>query len=448
MLFTVWFIVVGALLIVMALFSSILKRLPLTSAMFYLAVGLVLGPLGVGLIMVEPVAQAAVLERITEVVVLISLFTAGLKLRTPFSRQRWWLPLRLAVVSMLVTIAAVTLVGVALLGLPIGVAVLLGAVLAPTDPVLASDVQVEDPGDQDKLRFSLTGEAGLNDGTAFPFVMLGLGLMGLHELGSFGWRWVAVDVIWATAVGLAVGAGLGALVGRLVVYLRRTYRQALGFDDFLALGLTVLAYGVALLVKGYGFLAVFAAGLALARVGRRETDSQELNEIKQAAEMGRSEEVATDPEKAPTYMAQAALGFNEQIERIAEVGVVLLLGGMLMFTKIPAEAIWFVPLLFLIIRPVAVYVGLFQSRLQNKQRGLVAWFGVRGVGSIYYLMYALHHGVPDELGQRLTGLTFAVVVTSIVVHGVSVTPLMRWYRRSSEHRREAYAAKGSTEMAE
>src|SRR5919206_497446 len=134
---------------------------------------------------------------LTPSAVLISLFTAGLKLRTALTDHRWRLPVRLAVESMIVTVGLITLVGVVGLGLPLGAAVLLGAILAPTDPVLASDVQVEGPTDQDRLRFGLTGEAGLNDGTAFPFVMLGLGLIGLHELGQAGWRWFAVDVVWA-----------------------------------------------------------------------------------------------------------------------------------------------------------------------------------------------------------------------------------------------------------
>lgn len=190
--FGLLFVIIGLLLVVMALSATVLKRLPLTTAILYLAVGLVLGPFVSGLIQVDPLEHAALLERFTEVVVLISLFTAGLKLRLPFSDAGWRLPLRLAVLSMSITVGLVTLVGVYGLGLPLGAAVLLGAILAPTDPVLASDVQTENPWDRDRLRFSLTGEAGLNDGAAFPFVMLGLGLLGLHEIGEDGWRWLAV----------------------------------------------------------------------------------------------------------------------------------------------------------------------------------------------------------------------------------------------------------------
>src|SRR5918911_2446533 len=233
MMFNLWFAIVGALLIFMALSRSVLLRLPLTTALVYLATGAVLGPLGFGLLSLDPLRDAGLLERLTEVAVLISLFTAGLQLRVPLSHKHWRLPLRLASVSMLVTVLLVAAVGVLGLGLPLGAAVLLGAVLAPTDPVLASDVTVESPIDQDRLRFSLTGEAGMNDGSAFPLVMLGLGLLELHELGPMGLRWLAVDVIWAVVGGLAIGGLLGTLVGHLVLYLRRAHREAVGLDDFL-----------------------------------------------------------------------------------------------------------------------------------------------------------------------------------------------------------------------
>ena len=211
--FSLWFVVAGLLLTLMALASSLLRRLPLSTAQLYLAVGVGIGPLGIGLLTVDPIKQAALLERLAEVAVILSLFAAGLKLRTPLHDGRWRLPLRLATISMTLTVGLVALAGWFLLGLPLGAAILLGAVLAPTDPVLASDVQIEQPDDRDRLRFSLTGEAGFNDGAAFPFVMLGLGLLGLHELGSYGWKWVAVDVVWAVLGGVLVGALLGLAVG-------------------------------------------------------------------------------------------------------------------------------------------------------------------------------------------------------------------------------------------
>jgi NhaP-type Na+/H+ or K+/H+ antiporter len=307
--------------------------------------------------------------------------------------------------------------------------------------VLASDVQVEHAWDGDRLRFSLTGEAGLNDGAAFPFVMLGLGLLGLHELGEFGWRWLAIDVVWAVAAGLGLGWLLGMLVGRLVLYLRRTHREAVGLDDFLALGLIGLAYGAALFVHAYGFLAVFAAGLALRVIERESTGERPPADVKALASTGGQEEAATDSEKAPAYLAQAVLGFNEQLERIAEVAIVVLLGAMLLNHGLPTEALWFAPLLFLVIRPVAVWLGLLGSPVSPIQRRLIAWFGIRGVGSLYYLSYAIVHGLPPALAERLTGLTLALVATSIVVHGISVTPLMDLYARRGAGWRRSVGAR-------
>lgn len=427
----VWFVVVGLLFVGMALARSVVQRLPLSTAMLYLAAGFALGPHGAGLLDVDIYAQSGVWERVTEVAVLVSLFAAGLKLRVPFSDRRWVLPVRLATVSMTLTVALVALAGVTAMGLSWGAAILLGALLAPTDPVLASDVQVTEPTDRDRLRFGLTGEAGLNDGTAFPFVMLGLGLLGLHELGEGGWRWLAVDVVWAVAAGLGTGAVLGTLVGRLVLYLRSVHREGVGLDDFLALGLIALAYGAALLLKGYGFLAVFAAGLALRRIERRSTGGDAPPEdVVVAGAAAEAEKVATDPEKAPAYMAQAALGFTEQLERIGELAVVLLLGGMLSWSFLPPDALWFIPLLFLVIRPLSVFVGLIGDSATHPQRRLIAWFGIRGIGSVYYLTYAMQHGLPETLARQLAALVLATVAVSAIVHGISVTPLMKRYARS------------------
>jgi sodium/hydrogen antiporter len=435
MTFTLGFLIAGGLLIFMALAGSVLKRLPLSTAMVYLAVGLGLSPLGLGLIDLDIVRDAALIERVAEVAVLISLFSAGLKLRVPLLEGRWRLPGRLAFGAMILTVGLIALVGVAGLGLPLGAAILLGGILAPTDPVLAADVQVEHPGDRDRLRFSLTGEAALNDGSAGPFVMLGLGLLGLHELGTYGWRWLAIDVAWAVVGGLAIGWLLGMLVGRLVLYLRRKHKEAVGLDDFLGLGLVALSYAAALLIHTYGFLAVFAAGLALRRIEMQSTATQDIAQDAaprfQAAAVApdHADQLATDPDHAPAYMAQAVLGFNEQLERIGEVAVVVLVGGLLAASPPPSEALWFVPLLFFVIRPVAVGLGLVGSHSSGAQRRLIAWFGIRGVGSVYYLAYAAQHGLDPALAERIAALVLTVVAVSIVVHGISVTPLMRRYRR-------------------
>jgi NhaP-type Na+/H+ or K+/H+ antiporter len=367
--------------------------------------------------------------------VLISLFAVGLKLGLPLSNKGWRLPVRLAIVSMTITVALIAAIGILGLGLSLGAAILLGAILAPTDPVLASDVQVLEANDRDRLRFSLTGEGGLNDGAAFPFVMLGLGLLGLHDLGAGGWRWLAVDVLWAIAGGLLIGGVLGALIGRLVVYLRSRHQESVGLDEFLALGLIALAYGVAVLSFTSGFLAVFAAGLALQRVKEQPRENANSAILETGLQSTQANEaLATDSEYASAYMMQEVRGFNEQLERIAEVAVVLVIGAMLSYTYLPDDATWFVLLLLLVVRPMSVWLGLLGAPVSRDQRFLISWFGIRGIGSIYYLMYAINQGLPRALAEEIIALTLTVVAVSIVLHGISVTPLMDIYARKKTWR--------------
>ena len=343
---------------------------------------------------------------------------------------------------MTLTIALVALAGYFWLGLSLGAAVLLGAFLAPTDPVLASDVQTRHPQDFDELRFSLTGEAGFNDGSAFPFVMLGLGLLGLHELGDWGWRWVAVDVIWATIGGLAIGAALGWLMARLVIYLRQQKQQAVGTDDFIALGLIAGSYGLAILLHSYGFLAVFAAGLALRHTERRFSEGQPQDEEAAGDEKLEvpeddeeveelEERLATDSRRAPHFMARRTMQFSESLENIGELVLVVWLGGMIAAQTWDGRALWLAPLLFFVLRPLAVYAGLWGDRNTGVSRPFIAWFGTRGIGSLYYLFYAIEHDLPRETATELIALVFPIVVISIVLHGLSVTPLINLYDKRS-----------------
>ncbi len=432
--FAVWSVLAGLLLVLMALASTVLARLPLSTAMLYLGVGVAVSPVGLDLAAATVPTEALLLERLTEVVVLVSLFTAGLKMSAGLDDRSWLLPLRLATVSMLVTVACITLIGWGLLGLPLGAAVLLGAVLAPTDPVLASEVQLHEPGDRDRLRFALTGEGGLNDGTAFPLVMLGLGLLGLHDLGAGGWRWLVVDLAWAVAAGLGTGAVLGSAVGRLVLHLRREHKEAVGLDDFLGMGLIALSYGTAVLLHAYGFLAVFAAAVALRRLVRQQTPGSPPAPAQPSEPQPADDALAVHPQHAPAYMAGAVLAFNEQLERIGEVVAVVAIGTLLWSVRWDLASWWFVPVLLLLVRPLSVAVGLAGSGASPARRALIGWFGIRGIGSLYYLAYAINHGLPAPLAEQLTALTLSLVVTSVVVHGTSVTPLMAAYERRARRR--------------
>ena len=348
-------------------------------------------------------------------------------MRWPFRDSKWLVPIRLAFVSMTLTVGPITLVGVWLLGMPLGAGVLLGAILAPTDPVLASEVQLESAADRDRLRFSLTCEAGLNDGTAFPFVMLGLGLLGLHDIGEWGWHWFAVDVLWAVSGGLGIGAILGTLVGRLVLYLRRERKEAFGLDEFLTLGLIGISYGLAALAHAYGFLSVFAAGLALRTVERKFSGARPPDA---PSFIGPEEQtgIATDPEQATVHLVQSVMGFNEQIERVLEVALVLLVGTMLAPPFLSTSNLWFVPLLLFVIRPLAVILGVADHPMDRNQRLMISWFGIRGIGSLYYLAFVVGRGIPEDLARDLISFTLWAITVSVIVHGISVTPLMNWYQ--------------------
>jgi sodium/hydrogen antiporter len=427
---TPWFIAVGAILIAIALSSSLLKRMPLSAPILCLLMGVALGPAGWGLFKLDLVDDSALVEVLAEIAVIVSLFTAGLQLRLPLSSREWQISIRLATVAMALTVAVIAAIGFFALGLPMGAAIVLGALLAPTDPVLASDVQVRHSTDDDRLRFVLTGEAGFNDGTAFPFIMLGLGILGVHDIGTSGWRWITIDVAWAVAAGLAIGALMGTAVAKVVIYLRQR-QEAVGTDNFLAVGLIALSYGTALLAGAYGFLAVFAAGVALRRVERVAQGPPPSDSLRAAASSSEENDLAIAPETSPAYMAEAVLNFNAQLERFAEVALVILVGSMLSLEHLTPRLLAFALVLLFIVRPLAVYLSLLGLRIASLDRGYIAWFGIRGIGSVYYLTYAIEHSLPDPSSEELTNIALATIATSILLHGVSVTPLMKYYARAT-----------------
>jgi len=426
-----WFLLVGGLLLARGITSSLLKRLPVTPAIIYLAVGLLVGPMVLNVFHFNPLKESALLEVLTEVAVLISLFSAGIKMPVPVSFARWRTPILLASVSMAVSVGMVAAFAYYLLGLPLGAGVLLGAILAPTDPVLATDVQIRHPGDQDQLRFTLTCEAGMNDGSAFPFVMLGMGLLGLHELGEFGLRWALVDVLWATAAGIAIGVISGAALGRLGWKLRGEPPRHKLMDDFLGLGLIGVVYGLSVLVDAWGFLAVFFAAVALrqtelklAGASRDYPDRPQTCGIEPEAA-----NTSPDNDEPPPTVSGGSLIFKEHLERLSELMLILLIGGTLFLDSWSWRAVGLALFLFIVARPVSVLASLLGTRTSWPIRGMVAWFGVRGIGSLYYLMYAIQHGLPEDLALELIQLTLIAVSLSILVHGTSVKPLMSRFWR-------------------
>lgn len=438
-----WFLLVGGLLLFMGLTSSRLKRLPVTPAIIYLAVGLLVGPTVLNLFHFNPLKESAMLEVLTEVAVLISLFSAGVKMPVPFSFKRWRTPVLLATVAMTASVLLVAAFSYHVFGLSAGACILLGAIVAPTDPVLATDVQIRHPGDNDQLRFTLTSEAGMNDGSAFPFVMLGMGLLGLSEVGDTGLHWILWDVLWATVAGIALGVASGVALARLIWKLRGQQQSKELMDDFLGLGLIGVVYGLSVLIDAWGFLAVFFAAVALHQTElklthtiKQQTDSRQVPPTSGLAppesKIGFQRELpASAAVDAPAIVSEGSLIFKEHLERLSEVVLVLLVGGMLFVDSWNWRAVGFAFFLFLVARPVSVMLAMLGSGASWRIRSMTSWFGVRGIGSLYYLMYAIQHGLPEPLALQFIQLTLVVITLSIVVHGTSVKPLMTvfWRRK-------------------
>lgn len=273
----------------------------------------------------------------------------------------------------------------------------------------------------------------MNDGSAFPFVVLGLGLLGLHELGEFGLRWALVDVLWATVAGVAIGVICGAALAHLGWKLRGGSSEYKLMDDFLGLGLIGVVYGLSLLAHAWGFLAVFFAAVALrqtelqlAAAGR---DDPERPQIDKTGQQTSSANSTANTDEPPPTVSGGSLIFKEHLERLSEMLLILLVGGMMFSDSWSWRAVALAVFLFLVARPVSALASLLGTRTSWPMRGMVSWFGVRGIGSLYYLMYAIQHGLPEALALELIQLTLIVVTLSILAHGISVKPMMSRFWR-------------------
>lgn len=424
-----WFLLIGMLMLGRGLTSTILTRSPFSSSIVYLMAGIVAGPMVLNVFYFDPIKESRLLEVLTEVAVLISLFSAGIKMPVPVTIRRWTKPVLLAWISMALTVGLVAAFAYYLLNFPIGVAVLLGAILAPTDPVLATDVQSRHTGDSDHLRFNLTSEAGMNDGSAFPFVMLGLGLLGLHELGDHGWKWITFDVLWATSAAIIIGVLSGILVAHIGWKLRASDLKHDILDDLVGLGLIAVVYGISLSVDAWGFLTVFFAGVAL-RQKELKLSQRRLKKVEAIKQEKDSEQFDPDLEN-PANISIEALIFGEHLERLSEMMLVLLLGGMLAMQFWNWQTVGLALFLFIIARPLSVYISLAGTNTTWKLKSMIGWFGVRGIGSIYYLMYAIQHGLDEDIAKQLTQFTLVVITLSIILHGTSVKPIMGKFWRKN-----------------
>lgn len=395
-------LLIGLLLLVVTLCSGWIKRLPLSYALIYLSVGILIGSHGLGLVSIKPDTQF--LERLTEFVVIVSVFGCGLKINRPLKLQYWRSTIRLIGLLMPISIFALTAIAHYFLNINWGVAVLLAAILAPTDPVLASEVQLANVEDKDELRFGLTSEGGLNDSLAFPFVYFGIYAIKDSNLDNWFAKWVAIDLLWAIASGIV----MGIVVAKAVIWIDRTLQKRRKADDlmedFVALSLILLTYSLTELVNGYGFLAVFVAGLVVQSSYYHEQ-----------------------------HKRMAQLEFTEQIEKLLEITAIVILGTLLAaepMLEYAGQSLLVAAFLFVVVRPLGVWLSMIGENIPKKTVNLMGWFGIKGLGSIYYLTYSLGKGVVGETAEQIFWITVTVIVLSIVIHGISAAPLMIRYEKA------------------
>ena len=420
------FVAIGVATMAAALLPRLLGRVPISMPMVFLGAGMLAFVLLPDLPDPDPIDNNAIALHLTEVCVIISLMGAGLALNRPVGWRSWSSTWRLLAITMPLSMLAIGVIGWAALGLGAASAVLLAAALAPTDPVLATEVQVSEPQsdpdhNDDEARFALTSEAGLNDGLAFPFTYAAVAIS-LVGVAPAAWLldWVLIDVVWRLAVGVIVGLIVGWLLSK-AFFSDKAGRFALAeqAEGFVALSATFLAYGIAELAEGYGFIAVFVCAVTVRAAERTHGYHGVLHK------------------------------FVEQIERILTITVLILLGGAVargLFADVGWAEIGITAAFLLIIRPVAGWIGLSLGKSGPRERGVIAFFGVRGIGSLFYIAYALDVGdFPDA--ERLWAIVGLVVVGSILIHGIAATPVMALLDRS-RRREAARRGVGPSDVAE
>lgn len=406
----------GALALLVAWLPLVLKTLPLSLPILCVGLGYAIFSIPNIPLLLDPLAPGGAAEHLAELVVLISLMGAGLKLDRPVSWHGWTVTWRLIFITMPVSIALLTILGWWTLGLGFGACLLLGGALAPTDPVLAGDIQVGPPGsgETDEVRFSLTSEAGLNDAAAFPFILLALGIVGPNT--TWISHWFEIDLVLRTVIGLGVGFVGGKLLGWLAFRIPKGAQLSTTGEGFVSLAATLLVYGICQIAGGYGFVAVFLTAITFRHMAHKHKYHKTL------------------------------YGFAESVEHLLTMVVLLLLGGAFARGLLHAlhwqDAVFGLMTVFLV-RPVAGMIGLIGLRHRSTglawfwdERIIISFFGIRGIGSIYYLVFALnHHAWAAQ--ARMQAIIGFIVLLSILIHGISVTPAMNWLDRQRRRRPSA-----------
>lgn len=382
-------------------------RAPVAAAVLCLGVGMLAGVWDARL-GTRALEHARFAQVLAEAALLVCLFCTGLRIASPLELAAWRVPLRLTLVTLPVTIGLIAGAADVFLGLPFAQALLLGAILAPTDPVLAFDLPAPGPDRGNEVRFALTAEGALTSSLALPAVWFALGLCGQHDLGPLALRWLTLDLAWALAAGALLGWVLGALAAQALGRLApREGAGQLGLTE-IALVTTLLAftYGASVLAHANGFIAVLAAGMALANGGTPWRHS-----------------APRWPRVRPGARTQALVCLAARVERLAWLAMVIVLGALLTVAKIRPALIVFALLVLVAIRPLAARLGMGAARGSQLERQFIAWFGIRGVASLYCVMLVVGEGLGTPVATELTAITLGVLATSIALHGLTALPL-------------------------
>jgi len=386
--------IIGVGILGMAWMPALTAKTRISYSIVYLLLGMLLYSIFDFLPAPNPKEYKGLTLHLTELVVIVSLMCTGLKIDQKFSFRTWIIPFRLVTITMMLCIAVVTVIGMYYFNMPLATALLLAAVLSPTDPVLATDVQVGDPNekDRDNVKFSLTAEAGFNDGMAFPFVWLAILIsMSVVDGGPFMVTWIWKHVIYQILAGLACGYLLGKLLAYVLFTLSKKYESLVTRDGFVSIAATLIVYGFTEMVHGYGFIAVFIAALTLRAYEREHEYHNRLH------------------------------AFSDQIERILVAIMLILFGGSLV-RGIMNSLTWpmaaFGIVFIFLIRPLAGLAGLIGSRLHIKEKLVISFFGIRGMGSIYYLAFAFSTTFFKNQDQLWAIIAFIILI-SIGIHGLT-----------------------------
>ncbi len=398
---------IGAAIAGVIVLEKRLQNFPLSLPILFVGLGWAVFSLPLDLGWLNPAFDpglAAASEYATEMIVIISLMGVGLAIDRKFTWQDWRGVAPLLWFTMPASIAGVAWMGWAWLGLAPAAALLLGACLAPTDPVLARVVQVGPPGEseRDDVRFNLSAEAGFNDSLAFPFVYLAIALSTAPWDVDLFAKWFALDVLWRIAAGCAIGWLTGRIATWFVFRDRKGEEDEsevfIGQEGLLVMASLFLAYGVTEMLEGYGFIAVFIGSVVARQCERRH----ELH--------------------------KRTHGFIDQIESVVLVVMLILFGGLLASGVLNALTWWGVLLavvFLLILRPIVGALAMFRSGLKWKARWAIGFLGIRGLGSIYYLSYAQRKGDFDSVDTLWSSVAFVMLV-SILIHGVTSAGLLRY----------------------